>query len=341
MKTSRFDYELPEELIAKHPAKEREGSKLLVFGRRTKRIEHHQFRHVREYMRKGDTLVVNDSRVFKARFFGTKQGSGGEVELLCLHPVERNFWKVICKPARRIRNGTVIEFGGSGAATVTEELKGGERILEFSEDPLAICEAIGELPLPPYIKRKPVESDLVRYQTVYSNPVGSVAAPTAGLHFTDELLNDIRDQGVEVVKLTLHVGWGTFKPVSTDKAEDHSVEQEWYSVNAATARQIVETRRRKSRIFVVGTTSTRALESWYRDTSGTLVPASGFTDLFIYPPYKFNLVDKLVTNFHLPKSSLLMLVSAFAGRKNMLRCYRQAVKHRYRFYSYGDAMLIL
>lgn len=341
MKTAKFDYELPEELIAKYPAKEREGSNLLVFGRRTKRIEHHQFRHVREYMRKGDTLVVNDSRVFKARLFGTKQGSGGEVELLCLYPVEGNCWKVICKPARRVRNGTVIEFGGNGAATVTEELEGGERVLEFSDDPLSICEEIGELPLPPYIKRKPDESDLQRYQTVYSNPVGSVAAPTAGLHFTDELLNDIRDQGVEVVKLTLHVGWGTFKPVSAEKAEDHSVEQEWYSVNAATARQIVETRRRKSRIFVVGTTSTRALESWYRDTGGTMVPAAGFTDLFIYPPYEFNLVDKLITNFHLPKSSLLMLVSAFAGRENILRCYRQAVKHRYRFYSYGDAMLIL
>lgn len=341
MKVSDFDYDLPHELIARYPAASRTDSRLLIFDRSSREIRHGEFPDILQYLRAGDVMVVNDSRVFKARLRGEKTKSGGEVEFLCLNKIRSNVWKVICKPAKRIKTGTRVRFGEVAEAAVVEELAGGERIVEFSDDPLSICEKIGELPLPPYIKRTADESDLERYQTVYSDPFGSVAAPTAGLHFTDELLGQIQAADVELIKLTLHIGWGTFRPVTVQEAVDHRVEEEWYSVNEHAAGQIHRAREQTRRIFVVGTTSTRALESWWRDTEGKLYPYSGMTDLFIFPPYSFNLVDKLVTNFHLPRSSLLMLVSAFAGRENVLRCYREAVSAEYRFYSYGDAMLIL
>jgi S-adenosylmethionine:tRNA ribosyltransferase-isomerase len=235
----------------------------------------------------------------------------------------------------------MVRFGEFGEAVVTEEQDRGQRIVEFSEDPLSICSRVGRLPLPPYIRRAVEESDIERYQTVYSEPVGSVAAPTAGLHFSDNLLDKIRGKGVEIVRLTLHIGWGTFRPVTAEEVRHHSVEEEWYSIDGQTADAVRRLRGRKGKLVAVGTTTTRALESWWRDTSGNLAPISGWTDLFIHPPYGFNLVDKLITNFHLPRSSLLMLVSAFADRESILVCYREAIDRRYRFYSYGDAMMIL
>ncbi len=341
MKVSEFDYELPERLIAQHPPEKRTDSRLLVYDRNEDRIEHLQFPDITRFFDSGDALVVNDTKVFKARLYGKKEGTSGQVEFLCLKPVRDATWKVLCRPAKRIRKGTTILFDDGSAAHVIEETSGGERIVEFTDEPLNICDRIGELPLPPYIKRNADDSDLARYQTVYSDPVGSVAAPTAGLHFSNDMLNGIQILGIEIIRITLHVGWGTFKPVAVDEVEDHSVEREWYTVNSESAASISHHRNGKGRLFVVGTTTTRALESWYRDTSGRLTAYSGETDLFIRPPYQFNLVDKLVTNFHLPRSSLLMLVSAFAGRENILRCYREAVEKEYRFYSYGDAMLLL
>ncbi|MBU1319275.1 MAG: tRNA preQ1(34) S-adenosylmethionine ribosyltransferase-isomerase QueA [candidate division Zixibacteria bacterium] len=341
MKVADFHYDLPERLIARYPARSRTGSRLLILDRSSGQISHRRFPDITGYLKEGDALIVNDSRVFKARLHGVKVKTGGEVEFLCLNRVSDHTWKVLCRPAKRIRIGSRVRFGESGEAVVIEDLQSGERVVQFSEDPLGICEQIGELPLPPYFKRSAEESDLVRYQTVYSKHLGSVAAPTAGLHFTEGLLDRISETGVELVKLTLHVGWGTFRPVTAQEANDHRVEEEWYSVDAKAAAQIRRTRDNGGRMVVVGTTSTRALESWWRDTSGELYASSGLTDLFIYPPYRFNLVDKLVTNFHLPRSSLLMLVSALAGRENILRCYGEAVSRDYRFYSYGDAMLIL
>ncbi|MCK4656455.1 MAG: tRNA preQ1(34) S-adenosylmethionine ribosyltransferase-isomerase QueA [candidate division Zixibacteria bacterium] len=341
MKVSDFDYDLPPDFIARYPAETRTGSKLLVFNRSDGTISHMHFHSLAEYLDEGHALIVNDSKVFKARLIGNKDVTGGEVEFLCLHAVSDRTWKVLCRPARRIKCGIKVHFGDYGNALVVEELDGAERIVEFSDDPLVICENAGQLPLPPYIKRQAEESDLQRYQTVYSDPVGSVAAPTAGLHFTDGLLDAIRHKGVEIVKLTLHIGWGTFRPVAVEEVRKHSVEQEWYSVDRQTADSLRRLHEAGKTLVVVGTTTTRALESWWRDTSARLGPSSGWTDLFIYPPYRFNLVDKLVTNFHLPKSSLLMLVSAFASRESILDCYREAVDRHYRFYSYGDAMLIL
>ncbi len=341
MKVSEFDYDLPADYIARYPAKKRTDSRLLVFDRSDGTISHRDFGSLIEYLDETDALIVNDSKVFKARLIGRKQKTGGEVEILCLSAVSEKKWKVLCRPARRVRCGTRIRFGDHGEAVVAEELDRGERIAEFSDDPLKICEHIGELPLPPYIKRTAEESDLERYQTVYGDPVGSVAAPTAGLHFTEELLERIRQKGVELVRLTLHVGWGTFRPVTADEVRNHRVEEEWYSIDEHTATAIRRLRQSRKSMVVVGTTTTRALESWWRDTKGELGPMSGWTNLFIYPPHSFNLVDKLLTNFHLPRSSLLMLVSAFADRKGILECYGEAIEKRYRFYSYGDAMLIL
>lgn len=341
MKVSEFDYDLPAGYIARYPVEKRTGSKLLVFDRSDGTIRHGRFDSLIEYLDETDALILNDSRVFKARLIGKKPNTGGQVEMLCLNEVTERVWKVLCRPARRIRRGTRVRFGELAEAVVVEELDRGERIAEFSDDPLSICERAGELPLPPYIRRPAEKSDLERYQTVYGSRVGSVAAPTAGLHFTDELLERIHRKGVELVKLTLHIGWGTFRPVTAAEVRSHRVEEEWYSIDQRTAAAIRELRQNRKRMVVVGTTTTRALESWWRDTRGELGPASGWTDLFIYPPYSFNLVDKLLTNFHLPRSSLLMLVSAFADRESILDCYREAVEKRYRFYSYGDAMLIL
>ncbi len=338
MRVSDFDYELPDRLIARYPARRRTDSRLLVFDRSTSAIVHSRFPDLEGFFRAGDTLVVNDSRVFKARLRGIKAGSGGQVELLCLNPIEARVWRVLCKPSRRIRRGCTVALDDLSEARVVEERQGGIRIVEFSRGPFDICNRLGELPLPPYLKRRPESSDIRRYQTVYSKEIGSVAAPTAGLHFSRGLLQRIGSLGVEIVEITLHVGWGTFKPVTANEAQNHRVESEWYSIGDRPADQL---RHRHGRLFAIGTTTTRALESWWRDTSGRLEPTSGHTDLFIYPPYRFNLVDKLVTNFHLPKSSLLMLVSAFAGREEILKCYREAVRQEYRFYSYGDAMLIL
>jgi S-adenosylmethionine:tRNA ribosyltransferase-isomerase len=341
MKVSDFDYDLPDDLVARYPAEIRTDSRLLVFDRSEGTVSHRRFYSVTEYLHEADLLVVNDTRVFKARMIGKKEGSGGEVEFLCLHAVSGRSWKVICRPAKRIRCGTTVRFGSHGEAVVVEELERGERIAEFSDDPLRICEKAGQLPLPPYIRRQAEATDLDRYQTVYSDSPGSVAAPTAGLHFTEELLNEIRRKGVEIVKLTLHIGWGTFRPVTVEEARHHTVEEEWYSIDESVANAVRKLRKRGGNIVTVGTTTTRALESWWRDTSGELESISGWTDLFIHPPYSFNLVDKLITNFHLPRSSLLMLVSAFADRESVLRCYGEAIDRRYRFYSYGDAMLIL
>ncbi len=341
MRVSAFDYDLPEHLIAQYPPEKRSDSRLLAFDRDSGRIEHLHFQDILKFLKSGDVLVVNDTKVFKARLRGKKEGTSGQVEFLCLKPVRDTIWRVLCRPAKRIRRGATILFDDGASARVIEEVDGGERIVEFSDDPLNICDRIGELPLPPYIKRTADVSDLTRYQTVYSDPVGSVAAPTAGLHFTDQMLDEIRESGIELIHITLHVGWGTFKPVAVDEIEDHSVEREWYTVSSEAAERITRLRSGNNNLVAVGTTTTRALESWYRDTLGELTAYSGETDLFIHPPYRFNLVDKLVTNFHLPRSSLLMLVSAFAGHEDILRCYHEAVEREYRFFSYGDAMMLL
>jgi S-adenosylmethionine:tRNA ribosyltransferase-isomerase len=341
MRVSDFDYDLPDELVARYPSEERSNSRLLVFNRSSNEIEHRRFHNIVDYLKRDDLLLVNDTRVFKARLFGNRSNTGGKVEILCLSRVDGNIWRVLSKPARRLLRGARIDFGRDGSAVIVEELDAGERVAEFSSDPTLICERAGRLPLPPYISRDAEDSDLDRYQTVYSEPVGSVAAPTAGLHFTRDLLSEIEARGVKISRITLHIGWGTFKPVATEKVEDHVVESEWYSVDSKAASAIREARSRNQTVFVIGTTTTRAIESWWGATKGSMEPYSGVTDLFINPGYRFNLVDKLVTNFHLPKSSLLMLVSAFAGRIEVLRCYKEAIDLRYRFYSYGDAMLLI
>jgi len=298
MKTSEFDYHLPDRLIARYPLDKRDQSKLLVYDRDRDEVVHKRFDSVLGHVSSGDAVVINDTRVFKARLFGKKSGTDGEVEFLCLHPVEGHSWKVICRPARRLRVGTEIEFGLVGVATVREELERGERIVEFSDDPLKICEVAGELPIPPYLNRKAEDIDLVRYQTVYGVMPGSVAAPTAGLHFTEEMISELEARDVDVIPLTLHVGWGTFKPISTDVAEDHRVEEEWFSVTEATSERVIAAKARGGKLFCVGTTTTRALESWWQLSDGKLGQHSGFTELFIHPPFRFNLVDKLITNFH-------------------------------------------
>ncbi|PJW17472.1 tRNA preQ1(34) S-adenosylmethionine ribosyltransferase-isomerase QueA [Geobacillus sp. WSUCF-018B] len=342
MKVDLFDFHLPEELIAQTPLPDRAASRLMVLDKRTGAIRHETFRNIISYLNPGDCLVLNDTRVMPARLYGEKAETGGTVEVLLLKQLDGDRWETLVKPGKRVKPGTKLTFGGGKLQAVClDTLEHGGRVLEFSYDGLfyEVLAELGEMPLPPYIKEK--LDDPERYQTVYAREIGSAAAPTAGLHFTEELLEDIRQKGVHIVFITLHVGLGTFRPVQVDEVEKHDMHAEFYQMSEETAETLNRVRNQGGRIIAVGTTSTRTLETIAGKHNGRFVAESGWTDIFIYPGYEFKGIDGLVTNFHLPKSTLIMLVSALAGREHILHAYEVAVKERYRFFSFGDAMLII
>lgn len=341
MKTKDFDYTLPEHLIAQHPADRRDLSRLLVYDRQSGTVAHRHFRDVVGYIRPDDCLVLNDTRVIPARLLGKREDTGGAMEFLLLKDHGNDVWETLVKPGRRAQIGTRFTFGdGVLTAEVLSKTDGGGRLVRFFYEGVfaEVLDRVGLMPLPPYIHEK--LEDPERYQTVYARYRGSAAAPTAGLHFTEELLDTIREQGTAIAKLTLHVGLGTFRPVKEERIEDHPMHAEAYTVTEEAADTINTARLRGGRIIAVGTTAVRTLET-VADENGTVHPAEGQTDIFIYPGYRFRAVDCLITNFHLPQSTLLMLVSAFAGREQILAVYREAVAREYRFFSFGDAMLIL
>lgn len=340
MTTKDFYYDLPPELIAQTPLTDRSASRLLVLNKESGEISHEHFYDITAHLKPGDCLVMNNTRVIPARLYGCKEGTGGKIEFLLLKRLELDKWEVILRPGKKAKPGSRFEFGGGLLrAEVLEVIEDGNRIVRFEYDGVweEILDKLGEMPLPPYIKEK--LSDKERYQTVYSKIEGSAAAPTAGLHFTKELLKKIEDMGVETAYLTLHVGLGTFRPVSVDNVEEHIMHSEFYQVSPETAEKINRTRERGGRIIAVGTTSVRTLET-VADDDGRMRAASGETSIFIYPGYKFKAVDALITNFHLPESTLVMLVSALAGKENIFKAYNTAVREKYRFFSFGDAMLI-
>mgnify|MGYP004457689777 FL=1 len=339
MNKSDFDFYLPEELIAQTPLEKRDTSRLLHLNKQTGEIEHKHFYDIKQYLREGDCLVLNDSRVLPARLIGARP-TGGAVELVLLKDLGDNRWECLSRPGRKTKPGQELVFGdGELTAVVQEVTLGGNRIVKFSYEGifLEILERLGKMPLPPYIKEELQDSE--RYQTVYSKELGSAAAPTAGLHFTKELLAEIADMGVKICYVTLHVGLGTFRPVKADKIEDHEMHSEFCIVPDETAESVNAVKRAGGRVIAVGTTSCRTLESFTTE-DGVLQATSGWTNIFIYPGYKFKCIDALITNFHLPESTLIMLVSALAGRENILNAYNTAVKERYRFFSFGDAMMI-
>lgn len=340
MKTSDFYYDLPQELIAQTPAEPRDSARLLVYDRATKQISHRHFYDITDYLKKGDVLVVNNTKVLPARIYGKKEKTGGKIEFLLLKRLDLTRWEVILKPGRSAKPGTVFEFSPQLKARVESVEEDGSRIVEFLYDGVFedILSKIGEMPLPPYIKEK--LQDKARYNTVYSKVDGSAAAPTAGLHFTSELLQKVRDMGVEVVEVLLHVGLGTFRPVKVEDVTQHHMHSEYYSVSQEAADAINKAKQEGRRIVCVGTTSVRTLES-AADENGHVQAGSGNTEIFIYPPYKFKVVDCLITNFHLPESTLIMLVSALCSREEVLHVYETAVKEKYRFFSFGDACLFL
>ena len=340
MKKSDFYFDLPPELIAQTPLERRDASRLLCLDRRSGEMEHRYFYNLPELLRPGDCLVLNDSRVLPARLIGSRLPGGGACELLLLTQKEDNCWECLVRPGKRLRQGTRLSFGDGLLTAVVENVTtGGNRLVRFSCDGIfmEVLDRLGEMPLPPYIKEK--LRDRERYQTVYSREPGSAAAPTAGLHFTQQLLDEIRGRGVKICSVTLHVGLGTFRPVREENIQDHEMHSEFCIIPEETARIVNETKAAGGRIVAVGTTSCRTLES-FAAPDGTLEPASGWTNIFIYPGYSFRCVDALVTNFHLPESTLIMLVSALAGRETILAAYREAVRLRYRFFSFGDAMFI-
>lgn len=336
-----YDFELPEELIAQTPLLDRTSSRLLVMNKETGATSHRHFRDIIDYLDKGDTLVLNDTRVLPARLMGVKEDTGANIELLLLKQIEDDVWETLVKPAKKVKIGTVVSFGeGLLRAECTGILDHGGRHFKMIYDGIfyEILDQLGEMPLPPYIREKLEDQD--RYQTVFAKERGSAAAPTAGLHFTDELLEKICNKGVNITFITLHVGLGTFRPVSVDSIEDHEMHSEFYRITKETADLINETKRKGGRIVSVGTTSTRTLESVAQKFDGELQEDSGWTDIFIFPGYEFKAVDGLITNFHLPKSTLVMLVSALSSRDHILNAYKQAVDEHYRFFSFGDAMFI-
>mgnify|MGYP004576828303 CR=1 FL=1 len=339
MKKSDFDFYLPEELIAQTPLEKRDSSRLLVLDKATGALEHRHFYELPEFLSEGDCLVLNNSRVLPARLIGARE-TGGAVELVLLRDLGEGRWECLSRPGRKTKPGTKLVFGGGELTAEVESVaEGGNRIVRFDYEGifLEVLERLGKMPLPPYIKEE--LNDPERYQTVYSRELGSAAAPTAGLHFTQELLDKIAAKGVKVCYVTLHVGLGTFRPVKEDEIEQHEMHSEFCIVPEDTARIISETKQRGGRVIAVGTTSCRTLESFAED-DGAIEPSSGWTDIFIYPGYKFKCIDALVTNFHLPESTLIMLVSALAGREHVLNAYKVAVEERYRFFSFGDAMFI-
>ena len=341
MNTADFDFHLPEELIAQTPLEKRDSSRLLIVDRETGQFSDQHFDNIIDQLEPGDALVMNNTRVLPARLYGTKPETGGHVELLLLKNTQGDFWEVLAKPAKRLRVGTRVSFGdGRLTATVTEELEHGGRIVRFDYQGifLEVLESLGEMPLPPYIHEK--LEDRERYQTVYAKENGSAAAPTAGLHFTEELLDKIATKGVKLVYLTLHVGLGTFRPVSVDNLEEHEMHSEFYSLSEEAAETLRQVKASGHRIVAVGTTSIRTLETIGSKFEGQIQADSGWTNIFIKPGYQWKIVDAFSTNFHLPKSTLVMLVSAFAGRQLTLQAYEHAVAERYRFFSFGDAMFI-
>ncbi len=340
MKLTDFYYELPQELIAQHPLKDRVQSRLLVYNRENQNIEHRNFHDIVKYLKSGDCLVINNTKVIPARLLGHREDTGGKMEFLLVNRKREDIWEVMVNPGRRATKGKRFIFGdGLLIGEVLDITKEGTRIVRFEYDGIfeEILDTLGIMPLPPYIHEKLEDRD--RYQTVYAKHNGSVAAPTAGLHFTKELLNEIKHCGVNIVNITLHVGMGTFRPVKTENIEEHNMHSETYYISKDAAETINMIREKGGRIIAVGTTSCRALET-IADSSGKIRSGYGETDIFIYPGYEFKVVDALITNFHLPQSTLLMLVSAFAGREEILKVYDEAIEKRYRFFSFGDAMFI-
>ena len=339
LKKSDFYYDLPEELIAQTPAEPRDSSRLLVYDRVSDKVEHKIFRDIKNYLRKGDVLVVNNTKVLPARLFAHTE-HGGKVEVLLLKRLSALRWEVLVKPGKKCRPGTVLTIDEKLSLTVASVTESGERIVDFKCDGVfeEALERVGSMPLPPYIHEK--LKDKNRYQTVYAKTDGSAAAPTAGLHFTPQLLEEIKAMGVEVAEILLHVGLGTFRPVKEDAITDHKMHSEYYEVNEKAADIISRAKREGRRVIAVGTTSVRTLESVAKD-DGTIEPCRGNTSIFIYPPYKFRCVDALITNFHLPESTLIMLVAAMVGREKILELYKTAVEEKYRFFSFGDCMFII
>jgi len=341
MKTSDFFYELPEELIAQDPLEDRTASRLLVLDRKTDKLEHKIFSDVIDYLNPGDCLVINNTRVIPARLIGEKEGTGGKVEILLLKRRENDIWESLVKPGKKLRPGARVTFGdGRLKAEILEIAEEGNRLVKFYYEGIfeEILDSLGEMPLPPYITHKLEDKEM--YQTVYAKFDGSAAAPTAGLHFTTELLEKIKHKGVRIASITLHVGLGTFRPVKVEDVNNHHMHTEWYEVNKEAADIINETKKNGGRVICVGTTSCRTIES-VADENGLMSAKTGETDIFIYPGYKFKVMDGLITNFHLPESTLVMLVSAFAGKERVLSAYETAVKERYRFFSFGDAMILV
>ncbi len=341
MKKQDFYYELPEELIAQDPLEERSSSRLLVLDRQSGAVSHHVFTEVADYLQEGDCLVINDTKVIPARLIGSKVGTEAKIEILLLKRKENNIWETLVKPGKKAKPGTKISFGG-GLLTgeVLEVVEEGNRLVQFSYEGIfeEILDRLGQMPLPPYITHQLKERE--RYNTVYAVHEGSAAAPTAGLHFTPELLQEIEKKGVDIARVTLHVGLGTFRPVKADEIADHHMHSEFYQINEEAAEKINRAKSGKGRVICVGTTSCRTVES-AADENGHIRAGSGWTEIFIYPGYRFKVLDSLITNFHLPESTLIMLVCALAGREQVMKAYEEAVEERYRFFSFGDAMLVI
>lgn len=340
MNVRDFYFDLPQELIAQDPLEDRSASRLLVLDKHTGEIEHRHFKDILDYLKKGDCLVINDTKVIPARLFGVKEGTEAKIEILLLKRRENDIWETLVKPGKKAKVGTVISFGeGLLKGTVIDVVEEGNRLIQFSYEGIfeEILDQLGQMPLPPYITHQ--LQDKNRYQTVYAKNEGSAAAPTAGLHFTKELLEKIQEKGVEIAHVTLHVGLGTFRPVKVDEIEAHHMHSEFYVVEEEEAKKVNDTKRNGGRIVCVGTTSCRTVESASTE-DGILKAGSGWTEIFIYPGYRFKILDCLITNFHLPESTLIMLVSALAGRDHVLHAYEEAVRERYRFFSFGDAMFL-
>jgi len=344
MRLSDFDYELPEELIAQYPLEKRDHSKLMVVHRKDGKIEHKRFYNIIEYLRPGDLIVINETKVFPARLFAVKDRTDAKVEVFLLRELENNLWEVLVKPARKVRIGNKLTIAEGVQCDVIDNTVSGGRVVRFvnisREELYKLIDEVGQSPLPPYIKRDPTPEDKKRYQTVYAKKRGAVAAPTAGLHFTEELLEKIKQKGVKVASIVLHIGLGTFRPVTVEDLSRHRMDSEYFEVSPETALAINEAKEKGKRIIAVGTSVVRCLETV--SVSGFQIsPKRGWTDKFIYPPYQFKIIDAIITNFHQPKSTLLMMVSAFGGHELIMKAYQEAIKNKYRFFSFGDAMLIL
>jgi len=340
-----FDYPLPKDLIAYYPSEKRDHSRLLVLERKTGTLEHKYFYEIIDYIEEGDGLVINQTKVFPARIFGINEHNQAKVEVLFLKNLKDSMWEVLVKPGKKVSSGSVISFNRNDLrCQILGRTEGGSRLakLMFDGDLFEILDGLGKIPLPPYIRREPEPQDKDRYQTVYAKEKGAVAAPTAGLHFTPELLKKIEGKGIHKIPITLHVGWDSFRPIRVDDPKDHKLESEYFKIEQTSADEINQIKENGKRIVAVGTTTVRALETVADDSEPYRIqPKSGWTKKFIYPPYRFKLVDSLITNFHLPRSTLLLLVSAFATKELILKAYQEAIKEGYRFYSYGDAMLII